>query len=211
MIRPFNGEEDLVAWRKKLKLVANLQKIDLASFIPVFLAGNALDIYFGMSEEDQLDEEIIEVKLKEAYEKLKKIKWIGESVDMYANNIKRLPGYMGRGLDQTAKLTFVTGFPESVSMTLQQLPSVNKMEITDLIPTARIRIRNLNSGTVGVVIHSEEPTDGCQWPHRLRDRKVPPRTKIMCYNCKKFGHIARYWALIRGRGAFVPTAVHSTS
>ena len=116
MIRPFNGKGNLAPWVKKLKLVAKLQKIsNLASFIPLFLKGNALALDLEMSEEDQQDEEMIEVRLKEAftegpfevYEKLKNIKWTGESVDMYTNNIKRLAGYMGRRLDQTAKLTFV--------------------------------------------------------------------------------------------------------
>ena len=35
MIRAFTGEGDLVAWLKKVKLVAKLQKVtDLASLIP---------------------------------------------------------------------------------------------------------------------------------------------------------------------------------
>ena len=57
----------------------------------------------------------------EAYKKLKKIKWIGELVDINANDIKRLAGlarYMGRGLDETTKLAFVIGFLDSISMTL---------------------------------------------------------------------------------------------
>ena len=57
----------------------------------------------------------------EAYEKLKRFKWTGESVDVYANTIKRLAGlagYVGIGLDRTAKLAFVTGFQDDVSMAL---------------------------------------------------------------------------------------------
>ena len=174
---------------KKLKLVAKLQKTsDLANFIPLFLEGNVLALYLEMSEEDQQDEEMIEVRLKkafpegpfEAYKKLKKIKWTSKS-DVYANNIKRLAGYMGRGLDQTAKLAFVMGFPDSVSMTLQQLLSMNKMEITDLIPTTNVltRTQSLDSWMVGAVAHSEEPTDRCQGPHWLWDHRVPPKTKIV--------------------------------
>ena len=79
----------------------------------------------------------------EAYEKLQKIKWTSESVDVYAHNIKRLAelaGYMRKGLDQTAKLAFVTGFLVSISMTLQQLPGVSKMEI-ELKLMARVLTR----------------------------------------------------------------------
>ena len=224
IIRPFNGEGDMVAWMKKLKLVTKLQKItDLVSFIPFFLEGDTLALYLEMSEEDQQDEEMIEVRLEEAFmegpfeacEKLKKIKWTSESVDMYTQNIKRLAGYVGRGLDQTAKLAFVMGFPDSISMTLQQLPGMNKMEITDLVPTAKVltRTQSLDSRKVGAVAHSEEPTNRCQEPHWLRDHKVSPRTKIMYYNCKKFGHIARYYPLVQVNkqgGVFAQAAAPST-
>lgn len=240
MIKPFNGEGDLVAWLKKLKLVAELLKIsDLASFIPLFLEGDALALYMEMSEVEQQDEGMIEKRLREAftegpfeaYEKLKEFKWTGESVDVYANSIKRLAGlagYVGRGLDQTAKLAFVTGFPDGISMSLQQLPGINTMEIADLIPTARVltRTRGRNSGTVGAVACSKEPTDKhamgssstircyrCQGPHRLRECKVPPRGRTMCYKCEKFGHIARYCPLNQGNDqgeAFAPAAAPST-
>ena len=88
------------------------------------------------------------------------------------------------------------------------------MEITDLIPTARVLTRTLSlgSGMMAAVTHSEEPTDRYQWPYQVKDRKVPPRTKIMCYNCKKFGHIAKYCSLIQGNKigeAFVPAAALS--
>ena len=148
MIRSFNGKGDLVAWMKKLKLVAKLKKkkiSNLTGFISLFLVGDVLALYLEMIEEDQLDEEMIEERLKEAfteglfetYKKLKKIKWTDESVDVYANNIKRLAGYMGKGLDQV----FVMSFSDSISMTLQQLSSMNKMEITNLILTARVLTR----------------------------------------------------------------------
>ena len=53
MIRPFNGKGDLVAWMKKLKLVAKLQKTsDLASFDPLFLDGDTLALYLEMSAQD---------------------------------------------------------------------------------------------------------------------------------------------------------------
>ena len=37
MIKPFTGEDDVMAWLKKVKLVAKLQKIaDLATLLPLF-------------------------------------------------------------------------------------------------------------------------------------------------------------------------------
>ena len=115
------------------------------------------------------------------------------------HSIKRLAGNMRRELDQTAKLAFMVGFQDSISITLQHLPCMNKMEIMDLIPTERVSTRtwSLDSRTVRAVAHGKKSTDRCQEPHWLRDYKVAPRTKIMCYNCK-FGYIARYCSLIQG-------------
>ena len=58
---------------------------------------------------------------------------------MSANTIKRLAGlagYVGIGLDHTAKLAFVTGFPDDVSVALQQLPYRERMDFSKLLPTA---------------------------------------------------------------------------
>ena len=48
MIKPFNGEGDLVAWLSKVKLVAKLQEVkDLSAFVPLFLEGSSWDDYVG--------------------------------------------------------------------------------------------------------------------------------------------------------------------
>ena len=51
MIKPFIGEGDVVAWLKKVRLVAKLQKItELACFIPLYLEKDALALYLEMDE-----------------------------------------------------------------------------------------------------------------------------------------------------------------
>ena len=56
MMKSYNGQEDVVAWLKKAQLVAKLMDIkDLASFIPLFLEGDAKALYLEMGESDQLD------------------------------------------------------------------------------------------------------------------------------------------------------------
>ena len=83
VIPPFSGEGDVVGWIKKVNLVARLQKVqDLASFIPLFLHGDALALYLEMNNEDLVRAEQIEMRLVtaftegpfEAYEKLKQFK-----------------------------------------------------------------------------------------------------------------------------------------
>ena len=96
-------------------LVAKLQTIpDLASFLPLFQVDAVVALYLEMSENEQQDEKMMKLRLKEAFteglfkvfEKLKKVKRTRESVDVYVTNIKRLAGYMGSEWEQIAKLTF---------------------------------------------------------------------------------------------------------
>ena len=97
MIKPFTGEGDVVAWLKKVRLVAKLQKItDVASLIPLYLEKDALSLYLEMSESAQASADQIEARLKEAFTdgaftafgKLTQSKWTGEQVDVYANEIR---------------------------------------------------------------------------------------------------------------------------
>ena len=68
VIRPFSGDGDVVAWIQKVKLVAKLQKVsDLASFMPLFLEGEALSLYLEMKDEDRSDADRIEQRLKGAF------------------------------------------------------------------------------------------------------------------------------------------------
>ena len=101
ILRPFMGEGDVVTWLNNLKLVAKLQKIEvIVTLILMYLVGNVLTVHLEMGEKDQADAESIEKRLKtafsegtfEAYKKLRKVTWIGESVDIYAAEIRRLAG-----------------------------------------------------------------------------------------------------------------------
>lgn len=104
MMKPYNGKGDVVAWLKKAELVAKLMEIaDLASFIPLYLEGDALASYLEMKESDQASAEKIKNRLKEAftegmfraYGRLSCVRWTGEQVDAFANEIRRLAGLAG--------------------------------------------------------------------------------------------------------------------
>ena len=150
MIKPFNGEGNLVAWLSKVKLVAKLQKItDLSVFIPLFLEGDALAIYLELSSSEQPSADQIEARLKEAftdgpfetYGKLVHMKWAGEPVDVYANEVRKLAGlagFSGEGLDRIVKLTFVNGFPDNISMELQQMANILTVSMSEILVRARI-------------------------------------------------------------------------
>ena len=214
MIKPFTGEGDVVSWIKKVQLVAKLQKVsDLASFIPLYLEGDALALYLEMSDDDQGDSKKIVAMLKEAftdgafvaYAKLVRVKWTGQPVDVYANNIRRLAGlagFKGEGLESIIRLTFVNGFPDKVSIALQQVNEVLTKPVSELINAARIfcKTKADEEHVVAVARGVELPKKDsggkgfkgkcfrCGGPHLIKyfDEKV------RCFRCNKVGHIASH-------------------
>ena len=66
ILEPFSDEGDVLvlAWLKKVRLVARLQLVDdVANLLPLYLAGHALAIYIETKEEDQKDISLIEARL----------------------------------------------------------------------------------------------------------------------------------------------------
>ena len=214
VIKPFKGEGNVVAWLKKVSLVAKLQKItDLASFLPLFLEGDALALYLEMNESDQGDADKVQEKLKlafsddafSAYAKLVGMKWTGEPVDVFANEISRLAGlakFEGEGLVNVQRLTFVNGFPDNISIALQQVPNILTMDMSEVISQARILSSKQQSGVVAVTVgrsggerYEGKPKPAqfagqcfrCGGPHMIRDCK---EAKVRCFKCNKFGHVA---------------------
>ena len=171
VVRPLKGEGHVLAWLKKVKLVAKLQKIDkLADFLPLYLEGDALALYLEMSDEDQADVTKLEARLKQAFTegsfvafgKLRDMKWSGEQVDVFANDIRKLAGLAGlegEGLERVVKLTFVNGFSDNISIRLQQLPDIETIDMSALVTAARVLVpakdRDLAAVAYGTAGHGK--------------------------------------------------------
>ncbi|XP_068224113.1 uncharacterized protein [Palaemon carinicauda] len=191
MIKPFTGEGDVVSWLKKVTLVAKLQKIvDLASFIPLYLEGDALALYLEMGDEDQECAAKSQEKLKvavsddpfSAFGKLVQLKWTGEPVDVYTNEIRRLAGlakFDKVGLENVVKLTFVNGFPDNLSVALQRLPNVMTMAMSELISHARILSSKQQGGVGAVTVRKGGEGGGAKHENRAR----PFQFRGQCFRC----------------------------
>ena len=231
MIKCFTGEGDLVAWLTKAKLVAKLAKVEsLANFLPLYLEGDALALYLELSDEDREDAAKIEEKLKEAYTdspfiaygKLMKMRWNGESVDVFANEIRRLVGLAGINGDAAETvmtLAFVNGFPEDICVELQQIQGVRNMKVSEMISRARIIVGAKSESVAAVAVGGQDtshrpkvnryggrlgksgggqgPFKGkcfkCEGPHMAREcPEKPERKAVICYQCGEEGHISYY-------------------
>ncbi|KAK4310191.1 hypothetical protein Pmani_018224 [Petrolisthes manimaculis] len=201
-------------------LVAKLQKItDLDSFIPLYLEDASLALYLELSDEEQESAEKIKEKLTvaftddafSAFAKLVQLKWTGESVDVYSNEIRRLAvlaKFDKTGLENEVKLAFVNGFPDAISVALQQVPDVLTMDMSKLIDHARILASKQQGGTLAAVTIKKGGEVGnsgrlesktrqfqfkgqcfrCGGPLMIKDCN---ETRVKCFRCKKFGHIVR--------------------
>ena len=160
VIRPFDGEGDVVAWLAKVELVASLTETkDVAKLVPLYLEGGALALYLEMDAAKRADYNLLSQELMRAYSdsefvaysKLRTMKWTGEPVDVFANDIRKLArgcGLKGDGLEQVVKLAFITGFPDHIAVELQQIQDVEKMSVGDVLKRARILASNSGSGSV---------------------------------------------------------------
>lgn len=150
MMKCFTGEGDVVAWLTKMRLVSKLKNIeDRASFLPLYLEGDALKLYLEMPEDDAKDITKIEARLKaaftagpvESWVRLGKKKWVGEQVDVFANELRGLAGlagFEGEGLERVVKLAFVSGFPDHIATALERVKGFNTLKVSDLVEEARI-------------------------------------------------------------------------
>ena len=200
VIRPFNGEGDVSAWLAKVELVASLTEVkDVAKFVPLYLEGGALSLYLELDDSKKGDYNLLSKELLKAYSdsefvafsKLKNLKWTGEQVDVYANDIRKLArgcGLKGKALEQLVKLTFITGFPDSISVELQQIHGVENMTVSDVIGRARILAassgRASNFGNI-VAVASRRVEEGKE---DKREEKKEETKEFVCHRCGQQGH-----------------------
>ena len=58
IIKPFSGQGDVLAWLKKVRLVAKLEQLDnVASVLALYLDGDTLAVYMEIEEEEEEEEE----------------------------------------------------------------------------------------------------------------------------------------------------------
>ena len=119
------------------------------------------------------------------------------------------------------------GFPDEVPIALQQLPHIERMDISKLLPTARLLVSKRIKKTVAVAASAQSSAlrnkakkessslqcFRCRGPYYIKDCTEIPRAKVICYNCGKFGHIARYplFIFIENRVELGWVGLHTTA
>ena len=169
-IKPFTGEGDVASFITKVELVATLKKIDdEAKFLPLYLEGHALAIYLEMDETERKDPAKIKNRLREAFcngpfvahAKLSSMKWGGEEVDVYANEIRRMAGtakFEGPSLEHIVKLTFINGLPDYMSVQLQQVGGILDSSLAEILTKARVLTAHKATSAVAAIATNWRPS-----------------------------------------------------
>ena len=119
VLKPYAGEGDIMAWLAKVELVAKLTKTtDVASLIPLYLEGGALAVYLELAPDVQQDSTKLKKALLKAFSdsqftafsKFKSLRWGGESVDIYATELRKLAresGFEEEALEHAVRLALI--------------------------------------------------------------------------------------------------------
>ena len=212
MIKTYSDVEtsgDFSKWLRKTVMVAKLQKVkDLKDFVPMFLSGQAFDIYAELSEDSQGDFTAIEDALTQAfspnqfsaYEELqRRVLKRGETVDAYVSDLKRLLALSGSGdpAEQLVKSALVSGLPAGVKTILVSMSDASKLTLQELVVRARTALSvHVSDGTVCAAGYRDQVGVSCHKcgrpGHMSRDCKQPRPRVMTCFSCGKPGHIARF-------------------
>lgn len=210
MLKSFDGSVDVATWLKKVKLVAQLKKVDdIAALIPLYLEGPAFAVFDQLSATDQKDADIIEQTLLSAFA-LNQFSAFdvlrgrclahGESVDVYLADVRRLAGLAKIDSEEFIRCAFVTGLPRDVSLQMRAAVRIGTMSVASMAEQARILVGERSySATVAAVGKNIHHTDAgnkgamkcfeCGGDHHVR--VCGKKKKPTCWTCNAIGHLSR--------------------
>lgn len=220
VIQPFHSVSasgDFSRWLQRVEMVARLQGVaDLACFVPLFLQGEAFDVFDELTAEDKVSYDKMKVRLLktfcinrfEAFSQLKgRMLQPGESADSLLADLKRLlrlTGLKGDLPKELLECAFIEALPEKVKLQLKAVANVERMSLNQLLSKAKLLLDvQLQAPVVMTVVKPEEPeargrgdrSEGSNQARRKerdgkRSSRGPPRP-IICFRCGQPGHIIR--------------------
>ena len=159
-------------------------------------------IYLEMDETERKDPAKIKNRLREvfcdgpfnvAHAKLSSMKWGGEEVDVYANEIRWLAGlarFEGLSLEHIVKLTFINGLPDYMSVQLQQVGGILDSSLAEILTKARVLTAHKATSAVAAVATNWRPS-------RQEGRERASKTPLPVLKISTFFSLRRNYAIQR--------------
>ena len=203
LVPEFDGtSQDIAEWIDKLELVCRLKGVERQeNVIPLRLTGGAFSVYQQLDDESKSDARKIKEALLTAFaaDKFSAFEQFvarrlrpNESVDVYLANLRRLSRLAGGINDGVHACAFVAGLPEETRHALRSGSRMESLELSQIV--ARARALMADCPTVAAAAQrSAEPT-GLSGGARQEG-------PVLCFNCRRPGHLARQCRAGRSRGA----------
>ena len=87
-------------------------------------------------------------------------------------------------MEQLIKLTFITGFPDAISVKLQQIKGIENVTVSDVIGRARILAASSGRASGNVVAVAGTRAEG----EKKEVRKEEEKRDFVCHRCGREGH-----------------------
>lgn len=207
---------DICKWLEKVEMIVALQKIEKKEvFLPMFLAGQALDVFMELTDEEKKDYNKVAETLTTAfapspftaYEELQRRSYrSGESVDAFVADLRRLFHRAGASTpsDQLLKSAFVSGLPQQVRRQLLAMADATVLSVSELMSRARVAL-SVGESEVACAAGGRGTSVGirCYKCNKLGHRmsecrsgstapQFPrPKTPVRCFGCHELGHPIR--------------------
>ena len=210
LLRPFNGQGDVLEWFNKLELIARIKGLtNLENVIPLFLEGSAYSLYVELSEVDKISVDAIKGKLINAYglnpyvayEQFMRRIWRDEPVDVYVTDLRRLARLADVESEKLIQKAFVVGLPAVVSRELRASAGISKLTLPELVDRARVLLTELTGiektlaavsiGRSGVGERKPGGGSSASAPVVGSEPRPGKARPMKCYRCGG-PHMARY-------------------
>ena len=204
LVPEFDGvSQDVAEWIDKLELVCRLKGVhSQENVIPLRLTGGAFSVYQQLDDACKSDAKKIKEALLTAFaaDKFSAYEQFvarrlrpSESVDVYLADLRRLSRLAGGVNDAVLACAFVAGLPEAVRHSLRAGSRMESLELSQIV--ARARALMADSPAVVAAAQQRSTTAGSGGGGARREEPV------LCYNCRRPGHLARQCRAGRSRGA----------
>lgn len=203
-----------------MEMVAELQGVaDLACFVPLFLQGEAFDVFDELTSAEKKNYGKMKVRLLqtfsinrfEAFSQFKsRALQPGESPDSLLADLKRLLRLTGMKdiPKELIECAFIEALPESARMQLKAIANVEKMSVNQILSKAKMLLDvkpaypvvmamvkppevEVYSGGNDVPVRKEEGRSGLRGRGARGGSRGPRRTVVVCFRCDQPGHMAR--------------------
>lgn len=169
IIPSFGGTEDFAKWVIKFENAAAVLKLsDLHSIIPLFLHGDAQEVYQGLDSAVKKDFALVKAALIKIFSidplqaqarfAARRLE-LGECLDVFVADLQRLASIVSSRIDtEWIKYAVVNGLPEEVRSQLVATCSLGKTDLASVVEQARSLLK-IRSATAAVARSSVQAAD----------------------------------------------------